>query len=230
MLHKIISLPLNCLLPGAGLIYLGFPLAALMCQILCYAVLATLVLSRLILHPAAWIILACTLGVLSLGSSAYGLAAPRRPLPPRKRLLHLLAFALLAMLGLGLSLKYQQHVLGIQVYFVPSPSMTPTLQPGDFILLDSWAYDRKPPVSGDIVVFQQGPEFAVVKRSAHWPGTMESVQNGQIYVLGDNPQMSLDSRKLGGIDLGKVKGRVMLKLASWDASHQRLHWQLAAIH
>lgn len=142
----------------------------------------------------------------------------------------MLAFVLLSAAGLGLTLYYKQVLLGIQVYFVPSPSMTPTLEPGDFILMDTWAYHAKPPETGDIVVFQYGEDFAVVKRSANWPGSESAVKDGQLYVLGDNPALSMDSRRLGGIDLNKVNGRVYLKLVTWSASDERWRWHLTTVN
>nr|WP_298166375.1 signal peptidase I [uncultured Pseudomonas sp.] len=230
MPQKLISLPLNLLLPGAGLAYLGSVKRALAFQALFYLLLTFLSLTRLILHPTGWIILIGAVCLLCLGSALYGLAFSPFTLKMRERLIRLLGFSLLSVLSLGLGLTNKQSLLGVQVYFVPSPSMTPTLNPGDFILVDTWAYSTHTPVTGDIVVFQQAADFAVVKRCANWPGTNSGIQGNQLYVLGDNPQLSMDSRKIGGIDLGKINGRVRLKLVTWQPEAPRWQWHMADVH
>lgn len=230
MPQKLISLPLNLLLPGAGLAYLGSVKGALAFQAVFYLLLAFLTLTRLILHPTGWIILIGAVCLLCLGSALYGLASPPFTLKMRERLFRLLGFSLLSVLSLGLGLANKQSLLGIQVYFVPSPSMAPTLSPGDFILVDTWAYSARPPAVGDIVVFQQADDFAVVKRCANWPGTNSGIQDNQLYVLGDNPQLSMDSRKIGGIDLGKVNGRVRLRLVTWQPEAPRWQWHMVSVH
>lgn len=229
MPQKLISLPLNLLLPGAGLAYLGSIKGALAFQALLYLLLAFLTLTRLTLHPTGWIVLVSVLVLLSLGSAIYGLTMPPSFLKIRVRLFRLLVFSLLSILSLGLSLANKQSLLGIQVYFVPSLSMAPTLNPGDFILVDTWAYSIRPPAIGDIVVFQQADDFAVVKRSANWPGTNSGIQGNQLYVLGDNPRLSMDSRKIGGVDLSKINGRVRLKLVTWQPESQHWQWQMVGV-
>lgn len=230
MLQHGLSFLLNLLLPGAGFAYRGRLGLGLLFQLGFYLGLAVLVLSRLILQPAGWYALAALALCVVIVSVACGLALSKTAGSLKKRLLSLAAFILLSAACMALALVCKQTLLGIQVYFVPSPSMTPTLQPGDFILMDTWAYTRQPPATGDIVVFQQGEDFAVVKRSANWPGTESAVREGHLYVLGDNPDLSTDSRKLGGIDLSKVNGRVHLKLVSWSTTDERWHWNLTKVN
>lgn len=228
MLQQSLTFLLNLLLPGAGFAYRGRLGLALIFQLAFYLGLGVLAASRLFLQPIGWYMLATLICALLLISAASGVARSKALVPLRNRLLMLVAFVLLSAACLAVTLIYKQMLLGIQVYFVPSPSMTPTLEPGDFIVVDTWAYQTNPPEAGDIVVFQQGEDFAVVKRSANWPATENTVKDGQLYVLGDNPALSMDSRKLGGIDLAKVKGKVHLKLLSWSASDEQWHWHLTA--
>ncbi|UXY52865.1 signal peptidase I [Pseudomonas tohonis] len=229
MLQHCISFLLNLLLPGAGFAYRGRLGMGLLFQLGFYLGLSVLVLSRLILQPAGWYALAALSASIVVASVACGLGLSRTAGSLKKRSLSLAVFILFSIGCMALTLICKQTLLGIQVYFVPSPSMTPTLQPGDFILMDTWAYTHVPPATGDIVVFQQGDDFAVVKRSANWPGTESAVMEGHLYVLGDNPGLSTDSRKLGGIDLSKVNGRVHLKLVSWSATEERWYWHLAEV-
>lgn len=230
MPHRLIGLSLNLLLPGAGLAYFGSIKGALAFQAVFYLLLAFLTLTRLILHPIGWIILICAVLLLCLGSALYGLISPPSTLKMRERLIRLIGFSILSILSLGLGVVSKQSLLGIQVYFVPSPSMTPTLNPGDFILVDTWAYSTHTPAIGDIVVFQQGDDFAVVKRCANWPGTNSGIQDNQLYVLGDNPRLSMDSRKIGGIDVSKINGRVRLKLVTWQPEKPHWQWNMVGVH
>jgi len=80
---------------------------------------------------------------------------------------------------------YKHHWLGVHIYFVPSASMEPTLKPGHFILLDTWAYHNKPPSLNDVVVFEHGiKEQHLVKRISLWPNG-EATKNNLLYVVGD---------------------------------------------
>ena len=74
----------------------------------------------------------------------------------------------------------------VQSFFIPTPSMTPTLMPGDRILVDklSGTIHR-----GDIVVFKNPPADVggpptLVKRVIGLPGETISAHNDDIYIDG----------------------------------------------
>ena len=77
---------------------------------------------------------------------------------------------ILVILALGLALLIKTFL--IQAFFIPSPSMEPTLTPGDRVLVNKFSYDFSEPHRGDVVVFenpnlveeQQGP----IGRFASW--------------------------------------------------------------
>tara|TARA_R110001583_G_C5590677_1_gene403719 strand:- start:491 stop:991 length:501 start_codon:yes stop_codon:yes gene_type:complete len=97
---------------------------------------------------------------------------------------------------------YKPTLLGIDIFFVPSNSMAPTLLPGQFILVDSWRYQRQSPQVGDVVVvpFQiNGQSSYLVKRLAEWPTGVYRPPETPWYLLGDNPAESHDSRYFGGV-------------------------------
>jgi len=79
-------------------------------------------------------------------------------------------------------------------------SMRPALEPGDKLLVNRWSR----PKPGDIVVVRD-PEFhatILIKRvSRQAPGGFE--------VVGDNPNVSRDSRSFGPIDRQHVIGKVV---------------------
>ena len=45
----------------------------------------------------------------------------------------------------------------IQAFYIPSPSMVPTLEPGDRVLVNKLSYDFHSVHIGDIVVFRRPP-------------------------------------------------------------------------
>ena len=50
----------------------------------------------------------------------------------------------------------------IQAFYIPSPSMVPTLEPGDRVLVNKLSYDFHPVHIGDIVVFRRPPKDTTV--------------------------------------------------------------------
>src|SRR5665213_2495024 len=77
----------------------------------------------------------------------------------------------------------------VQSFYIPSPSMVPTLQVGDRIMVNKLSYDFHGVHRGDIVVFKRPPleqqDFPdLVKRVIGLPGETISSQNGHIYING----------------------------------------------
>ena len=91
---------------------------------------------------------------------------------------------------------------------IEDDSMRPTLGPGDFVVVNRWAYRLRPPVTGDVVVMSD-PERAerfLVKRIA---ATREP---SRIDVMGDNAARSRDSRAFGPVRADRIVGKVWLRL------------------
>ncbi|HEX9340290.1 MAG TPA: nickel-type superoxide dismutase maturation protease [Thermoplasmata archaeon] len=88
---------------------------------------------------------------------------------------------------------------------VEDDSMRPTLEPGDFVLVNRWAYRFRKPAEGDVVVLRspEGPNF-LIKRIAN------VVDATKVFVVGDNPQGSRDSRHFGPVDRRALLGKVWL--------------------
>lgn len=86
--------------------------------------------------------------------------------------------------------------------------MRPTLEPGDYVLVNRWAYRVRTPVRGDLVVVQdpETPERFLVKRVSEASGP------AQILVEGDNDWVSRGSRAFGPVSLEQVVGKVWLRL------------------
>ncbi len=87
---------------------------------------------------------------------------------------------------------------------VRGPSMLPEFAPGDELFLDPRAYRRRAPRVGDVVMARHplAPQEIILKRVA-------SVSpDGRVFLRGDNPQASTDSRTLGLFPPEHILGRV----------------------
>ncbi|HVM00755.1 MAG TPA: nickel-type superoxide dismutase maturation protease [Egibacteraceae bacterium] len=95
-------------------------------------------------------------------------------------------------------------------FVVRGESMTPTLEPGDRLLVRRWPARARP---GDLVVVVQPgpPDRLVVKRLA-------AARSSRLTVLGDNPAASTDSRHYGDLPRGALRGRVVYRYAPAERS------------
>lgn len=74
--------------------------------------------------------------------------------------------------------------------YIPSDSMLPTLEVGDRLVVEKLSYRFRPPVSGEIVVFDPPQQLqiqgyakdqAFIKRVIATPGQIVQVQDGKVY-------------------------------------------------
>ncbi len=82
--------------------------------------------------------------------------------------------------------------------------MEPALHAGDYVLVNRWAYRRRTPVAGDLVVLRN-PEATgqfLVKR------IMSGDTTSGFFVLGDNATRSRDSRHFGMVPVHLIVGKV----------------------
>jgi nickel-type superoxide dismutase maturation protease len=86
---------------------------------------------------------------------------------------------------------------------VADTSMLPALLPEDRVLVARWAPIR----AGAIVVFAdpEAPSEFRVKR------VTDVAPDGTLFVRGDNPNVSRDSRHFGGVPASLVMGRVVYR-------------------
>jgi nickel-type superoxide dismutase maturation protease len=90
---------------------------------------------------------------------------------------------------------------------VTGESMTPTLEPGDRVLVVAGLGPLRPPIrTGDLVALTdpRDPARMMVKRVA-------AISGGRVEVRGDNAAASTDSRHFGPVDRAAVVGRVVYR-------------------
>lgn len=83
--------------------------------------------------------------------------------------------------------------VGIITYFVfshliilgnvPTESMAPTINPGDYIISNGLAYMNHEPQRGDVIIFDKGDE-SLVKRVIGLPGDDITFIDGSVYING----------------------------------------------
>lgn len=118
-----------------------------------------------------------------------GRDAPRGRLArvfPRRSTRRTVEWVLLVVLALTAALLLRTFV--VQSFYIPSTSMTPTLQVGDRVLVNKLAYRFGDPARGDIIVFKAPPGEGTVeikdliKRVIGLPGETIEGKGGQISI------------------------------------------------
>jgi signal peptidase I len=74
----------------------------------------------------------------------------------------------------------------MEAFWIPSPSMVPTLLVGDRVLVNKFIYRFREPHRGDIIVFRsvENPKEDLIKRVVGLPGDRIAVRDGRLFVNG----------------------------------------------
>jgi signal peptidase I len=74
----------------------------------------------------------------------------------------------------------------VEPFYIPSPSMVPTLEIGDRVLVNKFVYRFSDPQRGDIIVFRSVAEGGVdlIKRVVGLPGDKVELRHGQVFLNG----------------------------------------------
>ena len=97
----------------------------------------------------------------------------------------------LVIVAIAVSVALVMRVFVVQTFYIPSPSMSPTLKVGDRILVNKLAYRLHGVGRGDIVVFKRPPAedcgtpvADLVKRVIGLPGETILDKNDTVYING----------------------------------------------
>ena len=93
--------------------------------------------------------------------------------------------------------------------------MQPTLEPGDRVLVRRFGRNRTPRLGSVLVTWHpQRPDLRLIKRLNRFEGA-------GLWLLGDNPAESTDSRQLGSVAISLLIGEVVGRLPSRDLEQGR---------
>ncbi len=100
----------------------------------------------------------------------------------------------LQIIAIALALALVIRAFIAEPRYIPSDSMLPTLEVGDRVVVEKISYRFRPPVTGEIIVFDPPPQLqiqgypkdqAFIKRVIGTPGQTVQIQNGKVYLNGN---------------------------------------------
>ncbi len=195
------ALLLSLLTPGLGQVFAGLPLrgvAIYICGVILFCLFMIAVYTSFFVL-CLWILLVLIYYFFNCADSVYqsakGNQEPRRSnmrwfIYPGAVILHL-AFFTAFVLWLGFP---------INPYHIPSESMEPALQIGDYFLIDRYAYKKRSPERGDVVVFSSPTNISVdyVKRIVGLPGDVVEIYREKVWINGVRPEEPYLETNLSG--------------------------------
>ncbi len=187
MAKTIMALLLSLLTPGLGHVFAGRPsrgAAVYICGVLLFCLFMA-GLYTTFFGLCIWILLVLTFYFVNCADSVYQSARPahgqRRSsfhwiIYPVAVVLHLV-FLAAVVLGVGFPVK---------PYYIPSESMAPILQIGDYFLIDRNAYKHRHPERGDVVVFASptNKHIDYVKRVVGLPEEVIEIYREKVWING----------------------------------------------
>lgn len=99
-----------------------------------------------------------------------------------------------AVIGCGIVIALVAQAYLVQAFWIPSPSMTPTLDVEDRVLVNKLSYRTHDVHRGDVVVFERPPEASngedgeikdLIKRVVAVGGDTLEARDGEVYVNGE---------------------------------------------
>ena len=169
-----------------------------------------LVFTRLVASPFGFLIFCVTIFLL-LFSCTYQILILSFQKKIKQSFFGLFLFLMVCFYVLS-CIAYREQLIGINLFYIPSESMTPALNNGDFIIADTFAYKTKQPNKGDVVVFKYPKtNTTMVKR-------ISEVREYFVTAIGDNKSKSIQTRNLRNIPINNIRGKVRFILYNKNSS------------
>mgnify|MGYP000353782992 FL=1 len=185
---KAVAALANMFFPGLGYLYVGRLRYAIIFPLLLILLLAISAWLKFIFTPLGfaltYIFILTILLVGIVSASAIAHRSEAEELKKSQRWFVYLGFIIVSSLVNDFLRTQRTTLFGYDAHRIPSSSMSQTLTSGDFIVSNTWSYNERGPVRGDIVTFS-GPNDAsqmFVKRVIGVPGDLVEINNGQLTV------------------------------------------------
>jgi signal peptidase I len=188
-----VALGLSLFSPSAAYLYVGRPRRALAIALFWFAVFLSFRqgLGGVLAQPAAWVAmiglcLATTLFAI-VDASRIAAGEPRYRLRKWNQFwIYVVVVAAVGLVNAAVIDPRLGGFLAARSFSIPSGSMMPTLEVGDYAIADMLAYERGDPVPGDVVLLDKvGDRKTIwVKRIVAGPGDRIALVDGKVVVNG----------------------------------------------
>ncbi len=208
--NRLVACILSLLIPGWGQIYLGRTALAVAFQVVILSAGIGLCWSRLILHPEVFLLLGIIILAIHLTSVvSCWIASEKNQV---RKITDMIAIVVFPVLFASLALSfyyYRENWLGVGLYQIPTQSMQPSIQPGDIVIVDTWAYRDSVASIGDVILFVKPTtgKNLLLKRVEQVSLSDANRPETRYYLTGDNAGASNDSRYFGWVEPKWLRGR-----------------------
>ncbi len=106
------------------------------------------------------------------------------PFEPRRKKKKSFSMDWMVVISIAILFSLVIRLFLYEPFDVIGSSMQPTLQSGDFVIVNKWIYRFEQPQRGDVVVFHALEEKDYIKRVIALPGEKVEMRNGQLMING----------------------------------------------
>ena len=192
----------NLLFGGLGYVYLGRLSLAVTLVLACLGLVAIAGWSGLVFEPViVYAVVAVFLGLVLMTTAHAAILARRHrelPIKPYNRWWFYILWIAAGWFFPDLLLQYRAPLLGFESFRAPSSSMAPTIDRGDFVIVDARYFARHEPVHGQLVTFRlpDNEDVVYLKRVVGLPGDVIEIRDDVLYRNGeavDEPYIQLSN-------------------------------------
>jgi signal peptidase I len=177
---------------GLGFVYVGKLRLAIATVATVYGVVALFSWTRLIVSApyGCWVAASVMLLIIAVTAIGAAVVAIRSPLVAANSYNRWFFYLLWILMVFALSLtayRIRERVFGYGTYAVPSVSMSPTVEKGEYFIADTWRYPAHQPAEGEIVVLElaDGTGVRYLKRIVGLPGDRIEIRDRVLYRNGE---------------------------------------------